>query len=176
VPSQPSLRPFDIAVALRLILVPEDRYEPLANALATSTSAVHRAVARLQQAGLCGAGSRTVNKESLLEFLTHGVRYTFPPIHGPERTGLPTVGAHPALQEALGEDAGPRLVWPAEGGAARGEALTPLFTGMTRVAQRDSRMHELLAIVDLLRVGNPAQREKASAHLHRKIMGDPSPN
>ena len=38
-PSQPSLRPFDVAVALRLLLVPEDRYEPLANALATSTSA-----------------------------------------------------------------------------------------------------------------------------------------
>ena len=55
VPSQPSLRPFDIAVALRLVLVPEDRYEPLALALATSTSAVHRSVARLQHAGICGA-------------------------------------------------------------------------------------------------------------------------
>ncbi|HEY0928532.1 MAG TPA: hypothetical protein VGE27_01330 [Gemmatimonas sp.] len=175
-PSQPSLRPFDIAVALRLVLVPEDRYEPLANALATSTSAVHRAVARLQQAGLCGMGTRTVNKEALREFLVHGVRYTFPPVHGPERTGLPTAGAHPALAESLGEQAGPRLVWPSEGGTARGESLTPLFTGMTRVAQRDSRMHELLATVDLLRVGSDEQREAAGALLVRQIMGDPSVN
>src|SRR5688572_28985415 len=90
VPSQPSLRPFDVAVALRLLLVPEDRYEPLAAALVTSTSAVHRSVARLQQSNLCLPSRRTVAKLPFREFLTHGVRYSFPPIVGPEREGMPT--------------------------------------------------------------------------------------
>ena len=171
-PSQPSLRPFDVAVALRLILIPEDRYEPLANALATSTSAVHRAVARLQHAGICGSGSRTVNKAALHEFLVHGLRYSFPPVHGPERAGLPTAGAHPAIVAALGENAGPQLVWPMEGGPSRAESLTPLFSGMTRVVQRNGRMHEMLATVDLLRVGTPEQRAAAGTLLTRQLAID----
>jgi hypothetical protein len=166
VPSQLSLRPFDVAVALRLTLVPEDRYEPLAMALATSTSAVHRAVARLQQAGLCLPGSRTVVHSALLEFLEHGVRFAFPAMHGQERVGMPTAGAHPELGNALQADDELRpLVWPMEGGAARGESLVPLFTGVTRVAARDARMHLLLALVDVLRAGSPGQRRAAMGYL-----------
>lgn len=168
-PSQPCLRPFDIAVALRLVLVPEDRYEPLAHALATSTSAVHQGVARLQHGGFCAAGSRTVNKEALHEFLVHGLRYVFPAVHGPERTGIPTAGAHPAVAEALGERASTVLVWPMEGATSRGQSLTPLFTGVTRVVQRDPRMHELLAAVDLLRVASSSDRAAASDYLRRRL-------
>jgi len=170
VPSQPSLRPFDIAVALRLVLVPEDRYEPLAIALATSTSAVHRAVARLQHAGICGPGSRTVIEPSLHEFLVHGARYAFPPVHGPERVGLPTAGAHPELAAIFaGDEAVRTLVWPMEGGSVRGEALVPLFNGLTKVAARDARLHKMLACVDGLRVGTPRQRGATADYLHHLI-------
>ena len=157
-PSQPSLRPFDIAVALRLVLVPEDRYEPLAGALATSTSAVHRSVARLQHAGICGPGSRTVREEALHEFLVHGVRYAFPPVHGPERLGLPTAGAHPEVAAAIGD-----------AGTVRGETLVPLFNGLTKVASKDARLHAMLACVDALRVGTPAQRTAAAQLLQRQL-------
>ncbi len=172
VPSQFLLRPFDIAVVLRLIAVPEDRYEPLAAALATSTSAVHRAVARLQCAGLCDRGTRTANNAAVLEFLVHGLRYAFPPVHGPERNGLPTAGAHPALIAALGVNAGPPLVWPMDGAAAHGKSLAPLFAGVTRVVQRDGRMHEMLAAIDLLRVGSGEQRVAASELLARYLTAD----
>lgn len=171
VPTQPSLRPFDVAVALRLLLVPEDRYEPLANALATSTSAAHRSVARLQHAGLCEPASRTVNRSACHEFLVHGVRYAFPPVHGPERIGMPTAGAHPELAELFGTDVAMKtLVWPMEGGAIRGEALVPLFNGVTKVAARDARLHHLLACVDVLRVGNSAQRQLAADVLQRRLF------
>jgi hypothetical protein len=170
VPSQPSLRPFDIAVALRLVLVPEDRYEPLAIALATSTSAVHRSVARLQHAGICGPGSRTVIEPALHEFLVHGARYAFPAIHGPERTGLPTAGAHPELAMIFGNDESVRtLVWPMEGGTVRGETLVPLFNGLTKVASRDARLHKMLACVDGIRVGTTRQRGAAADLLHHLI-------
>ena len=171
VPTQPSLRPFDVAVALRLLLVPEDRYEPLAKALATSTSAAHRAVARLQHAGLCAPASRTVNQSAYQEFLVHGVRYAFPPVHGPERLGMPTAGSHPELVALFGNDSAMKsLVWPMEGGVVRGEALVPLFNGVTKVAARDARLHHLLACVDVLRVGNRAQREVAADVLQQRLF------
>lgn len=168
-PSQPSLRPFDIAVALRLVLVPEDRYEPLSVALATSTSAVHRSVARLQHAGICGVGSRTVLETPLHEFLVYGARYAFPAVHGPERSGLPTAGAHPELVAAFGDEPVRALVWPMEGGAVRGEALVPLFNGLTKVASRDARLHKMLACVDAVRVGNARQRNVAGELLQQMI-------
>lgn len=169
-PSQPTLRPFDVAVALRLVLVPEDRYEPMAMALATSTSAVHRSVARLQHAGICGPGSRTVRADSLIEFLVHGVRYAFPAVHGPERQGLPTACAHPDVAGALGGEEQVRaLVWPMEGGSMRGESLVPLFNGVTKVAARDARLHQLLACVDVLRIGTAHQRSVAESLLRREM-------
>jgi hypothetical protein len=170
VPSQPSLRPFDVAVALRLSLVPEDRYEPLAQALATSTSAVHRSVARLQRAGICAPGSRTVSRDALQEFLVHGVRYAFPAVHGPERVGVPTAGSHPDLAGVFTEcEPLPTMVWPMDGGTARGETLVPLFKGVTKVAARDPRLHQMLACVDVLRVGSAGQRSTAAELLRRDL-------
>jgi hypothetical protein len=173
VPTQPSLRPFDVAVALRLLLAPEDRYEPLSTALATSTSAAHRSVARLQHAGLCEPSSRTVNPQACQEFLRYGVRYAFPPVYGPERLGLPTAGSHPDLSALFGDGlAMPSMVWPMEGGVVHGRALVPLFTGVTKVAIRDAHLHHLLACVDILRVGTSAQRAVAADYLaHRLFAG-----
>lgn len=170
VPSQLSLRPFDVAVALRLHLVPEDRYEPMAAALATSTSAVHRSVARLHHAGLCVPKRRTVQVEALHEFLVHGVRYAFPALHGPPREGLATAGAHPALQAVLGgaEPLRP-LVWPMAGGGARGDALVPLFAGVTKVASGDPQLHRLLACVDVLRTGSQLQRQRVADLLFAQL-------
>jgi hypothetical protein len=104
-----------------------------------------------------------------MEFLLHGLRYVFPAVHGPERTGIPTAGAHPEVAAALGADTARLLVWPMEGGTMRGESLVPLFNGLTKVALRDPRLHELLATVDLLRVGTPSQRTIAGALLARQL-------
>lgn len=171
-PSQPTLRPFDVAVALRLLLEPESRYEPLAEALVTSTSAVHRSVARLQLAGLCGPGSRTVVRDNLREFLLHGVRYAFPAVVGAERTGVATGAAHPAIADVLGSNGSSRaLVWSTESGSARGESIAPLFAGVPAVASRDPRMHELLALVDALRTTDGAARAPLVADVDARLNG-----
>ena len=176
VPSQPTLRPFDIAVALRLLLSPEDRYEPLADALVTSTSAVHRSVARLQLARLCRPASRTVSRAELHEFLLHGVRFAFPPVIGAERTGIPTAVAHPELSGLFPEGAESRpLVWGSDLGTTRGDSLAPLFSGVPAVASRDARLHELLAGVDLLRVGSERERRIVGEWFAERILGDAVP-
>jgi hypothetical protein len=171
VPSQPSLRPFDIAVALRLLLVPEERYEPLAEALVTSTSAVHRAVARLQLSGICKASTRTVARPAFREFLLHGVRYAFPAIHGPERSGMPTAWAHPDVAVLFTDGDLPRpLVWSSDRGNTRGESLVPLFSNLPAVAARDARMHELLALVDVLRAGSARERRIVGDALGERVL------
>ena len=170
-PSQPSLRPFDIAVALRLLLVPEERYEPLAEALVTSTSAVHRSVARLQLAGLCQPSSRTVARRALREFLLHGARYAFPAVHGPERTGLATAWTHPEVAELFSDGESPRgLVWPSDRGSVRGESLVPLFPNIPAVAARDARLHSLLAMVDAVRAGTSRESTVVGDALGRWIL------
>ena len=171
VPSQPSLRPFDIAVALRLLLVPEERYEPLAEALVTSTSAVHRSVARLQLAALCQPSSRTVARASLREFLLSGARYAFPAVHGPERTGLPTAWTHPEVAALFASGDLPRgLVWSSDRGTVRGESLVPLFPNIPAVAARDPRLHALLAMVDAVRAGTSRERDVVGDALGKWVL------
>ena len=144
----------------------------MAFTMATSTSAVHRAVARLQHAGICLPGKRTVHSPALMEFLVHGVRYAFPAVFGPERVGLPTAGTHPALLPLLPVGEPPRaFVWSMEGGSSRGESLVPLFNGQCKVAQRDATLHKLLAGVDLLRVGSPSHRMVAAQWLAAELTG-----
>lgn len=174
VPSQPTLRPFDVAVALRLLLEPEERYEPLADALATSTSAVHRGVARLQGAGLLRPASRTVARPALREFLLHGVRYAFPPVRGQEMSGVPTAWSVGPIADLLASESASDLaravVWPEESGAVRGEMLVPLFPGAARVAQRDARLHLLLAAVDAVRAGSSTVRRVVGDYLADRIL------
>ncbi len=173
-PSQLTLRPFDVAVALRLLLEPEDRYEPMADALATSTSAVHRGVARLQAAGLLRPGSRTVARSALREFLVHGVRYAFPPIRGQDTLGVPTAWSQHDVSALLsGEtvsDVARALVWPDESGTVRGDMLVPLFPAAARVALRDARLHELLAAVDAIRAGSTAVRRVVGEHVAQRVL------
>lgn len=170
-PSQPILRPFDIAVALRLLLVPEDRYEPLADALVTSTSAVHRSVARLGLAGICRPSSRTVNRDAFHEFLLHGVRFAFPPMIGPERTGVPTSVAHPQVQALLPDATEAQaLVWPSDLGKHQAASIAPLFSGVPAVAMRDPRLHELLAVVDVLRTGGARERTRVGEWLADGVL------
>jgi hypothetical protein len=149
--SQLCLRPFDLGVAVRLMLVPRDRYEPMARSLGTSTSAVHRSVARLTRAGLCHATVRTVDAEAFLEFARCGARYAFPPMRGSVTSGMPTAALHPDLVHLAG-GGDYMLVWPIPGGSALGTALVPLFRGLLDVARRDVAMYRLLAALDLLRV------------------------
>ncbi len=172
--SQLTLRPFDVAVALRLLLEPEDRYEPMADALATSTSAVHRGVARLQAATMLRPGSRTVARSALREFLVHGVRYAFPPIRGQETLGVPTAWSYPEVGALLaGEsvsDVSRTVVWPDASGTMRGDLLVPLFPAAARVALRDPRLHDLLAAVDAIRAGSTAVRRVVSEQLAQRIL------
>jgi hypothetical protein len=164
---QPVLRPGDIPVALCLAVRPVLGYEALAQTLGISTSSAHRAVGRLQQAGLLLPGQRLVNREALREFLVHGARYAFPAVRGPETRGVPTAWSAPALENVLPK--GPAVVWPSEHGSTRGEALVPLCETIPDASRRDPWLYEMLALVDALRIGQSRDRRIAAERLEQRL-------
>ena len=156
--SQLCLRPFDVGVAARLLLVPEDRYEPMARALVTSTSAVHRSVVRLMQAGICRAHTRAIAFDSFIDFVRSGVRYAYPPMKGSANTGVSTACSHPDLGH-LDPQSHYACVWASGSGTDRGVSLVPLFSGVPEVSKQDPRMHRILAAVDMIRICESKERD-----------------
>jgi hypothetical protein len=169
-PSQPVLSPGDIPFALRLVAHPGEPYESLARALSSSTSSAHRAVGRLEQAGILLPGERRANRGALQEFLIHGIRYAFPAVRGPETRGVPTAWSAPALEGAL--PGGPTVVWPSEHGTVRGESVTPLSARVPDFASRDPWLHETLALVDAIRLGQTRDRRIAAVLLEERLAGN----
>lgn len=165
--SQLCLRPFDVGAALRLLLVPEERYEPMSQALSTSTSAVHRAVGRLRQAGICKPGTRTIDVDAVTEFATCGVPYVFPAIRAGSSTGMLTAFSYDEWSAMA--HGGETLVWPSSHHASHGVGLVPLFPGAPQVAQMEPRMHRLLALVDAVRVADGELRDSARSQLERVL-------
>jgi hypothetical protein len=164
---QLSLKPGDLVVALKLVLCPGDRYESLAEALGMSLSVTHRAVRRLEQARLLILGKRNANRPGLLEFLVYGSPYAFPAHLGPQVRGVPTAGALADFQSELpGESS---AVWPHIKGELRGPSLRPLHAGVPEAALRDHRLHRMLALTDLLRIGQARERQIAKRLLETEL-------
>lgn len=162
-----TLRPLDIAVAIRLAQTPEATFEALGRDLLMSTSTAHGAVKRLEGAQLIIPGSRRVNRLALREFLEHGVRYAFPAIAGAQAQGVPTAHAGPPLAARIvGADP---VVWPAANGPVRGAAVEPLLARAAELPEHCPELYEVLTLVDALRVGRAREREQASAELEARL-------
>jgi Reverse transcriptase (RNA-dependent DNA polymerase) len=141
------MKPQDVIVALALVLHEEDSYAKLAKRVRLSGSETHAAVHRLRDARLVGA-DRTVHRTFFLDFLFHGLRYTFPVRPGGPALGLPT-GAGRFEDPALPKPEGDLWVWPSSRGTHRGLAVDPLHP--PDIESDD--LLRLLAAVDLLRMG-----------------------
>lgn len=164
---QPSLRPGDVAVALELANRPRQPLVPLARGLGISLGEAHNAVRRLRTARLVRPDERTVVVHALLDFLVSGVPYAFPGILGPEARGIPTAWSAPPLAEAF-SGADP-IVWPSAAGKLRGQSLTPLYPGAPGLSRSRPDVHEMLALVDAVRIGRARERTLAVAHLRKRL-------
>lgn len=166
---QLTLRPSDVAVALQLARTPGAHYKDLAQRLHLGVAEVHRGVRRLERARLAQAGERRVNRQALLEFLVHGVRYVFPAVLGPEVQGVPTAALGPALAEKL--PGGPTAVWPRAEGKTKGAGVVPLYGAAPDAALGDAQLHRALALVDVLRLGELRERRLAQGLLDEALSG-----
>jgi DNA-binding Lrp family transcriptional regulator len=164
---QQTLKPQDVAVALRLAESPDASYAALGSDLEMSSSTAHESVERLQLAGLLRPESRQVNRHSLMEFLEHGVRYTFPAKLGATVRGVPTAySAAPLAGEFVSFD---NVVWPNAKGSAIGQSLTPLYEKAPELVAKCPSTYELLTLVDAIRIGRVRERAAAVSKIKERL-------
>src|SRR5437899_1881687 len=106
----------DIAVLLKLTLRSGPRVlsKDLAKELFLSTAEISNSLRRCRESGLLYLSDleKRVNRPGLLEFLSHGLRYVFPPQKGGLVRGIPTAAAAKPLKEHFVDDREPPSVWP----------------------------------------------------------------
>jgi DNA-binding Lrp family transcriptional regulator len=159
----------DIVVLLKLLLDHRKRpYAQLSQELGISASEIHAAVRRGVEAGLIDPETRIPLRKPFEEYLLHGVRYAFPAKLGSAIRGIPTAYAAPPLSEKISSNDLPP-VWPDSNGTVRGFAVEPLYHRMATVVKSDSRLYELLALVDALRIGRARERSMAEEELKLRL-------
>lgn len=166
---QPSMSPIDILILLKIICQGSKPWfqQSMANELFISQSEISKSIQRSQYAGLIDPGSRKVMRQDLMDFLQYGIRYVFPQQPGPVVRGIPTAHSMSPLNQEIQSDE--FYVWPSATGKMRGHGITPLFPSVVKAVEHDTSLHELLALVDALRVGRVREKNLAAGILKDRI-------
>ena len=163
----------DVAILLKLAIQndPCVQSKTLAESLSISPSEVSKALKRCVNSGLLyvSGSEKRVNRSALMEFLTHGLKYAFPPERGSMVRGVPTAAAAEPLKSRFTEDREPPSVWPYAEGKVRGLALAPLYNGAAKAALQDPEFYSVLALCDAIRSGRTRERNLA-VELLRKVI------
>ena len=167
------LQGFDIVLAIRLIR-PASILAALAEELGVVPSQVHASLKRLAIAGLIRPGTRHSNRNSLREFIEHGIRYAFPVHVGRPARGIPTSHSAPLLAGHI--DSADAFVWPAAHapGSVQGLSIAPLYAKAPMLAEKSPETYQAVALLDAFRVGNARERSIASQVLAELIHGAPA--
>ena len=144
-------------------------YAVVARELGMSAAEFHAAVQRLGQAGLVAPKDRRIRQGAVREFLIHGLRYVFPVVMGGLTRGTPIPYAARPLHEFISFGNENISVWPDASGEKLGYGVEPLHPSATKVASRDRRFYDVLALIDALRQGRTRERQIAEDELLKKI-------
>lgn len=166
------MRPHDVVVLLKILISDRSdwQYRDLSASLYISISEIAESLNRSHIAGLIDESRRKVHRQSLMEFIRYGLHYVFPQLPGTMVSGLPTAHAHPFYQELLVSEV--RYVWPDENGEARGLSILPLYKNAVKAAKNDPLLYQLLASIDIIRVGRAREIGKALKILEQHILVD----
>ena len=167
---QQIISPQDIVVLLKIITYGKEPWYqvPLAEELFISQSEISKSLARSKFAGLLDPAGKQVLKLALMEFLQYGIRYVFPQRPGAIVRGIPTAHSAMPLKEVIQSDE--NYVWPSGKGNVRGHSIIPLYPSVVDAVRADSKLHELLALVDALRVGRAREKQLAIELLNERVM------
>jgi hypothetical protein len=165
------LKPQDIVVLLKIHSYGNHdwRYAELASNLSMSASEVHAALKRAQLAGLYEASSRQLRNQAILEFLIHGLKYVFHAQPGPLSRGIPTAHSAEPLKNLLITNPESTYVWADPSGTVKGQTIIPLYRSVPVAVKNDPELHELLSLVDAIRVGRVREQQLASQLLEQRF-------
>jgi hypothetical protein len=169
-----ALKSQDVLLALRLAVRPAPATQAeIADAIGICPANVNHGLVRLAASRLYNVHDRRVVRANLLEFLVSGLKYVFPAQLGLFGEGMPTAhSANPLarLIRATGSDDG--AVWPSiipNAPRARGHVVEPIHETAPQAAAKDPALHEMLALVDAVRVGRARERKLASDELEKRL-------
>ncbi len=164
------MRPQDVVILLKLALVGEEssRIKDLSSKLFISASEISESLNRSTIAGLILPDSRTVNKDLFLKFLEYGLQYVFPAQLGPVMKGIYTAHSESSLYLSFSSEE--KLVWADEMGKERGQTILPLYPTVIKAVRKDHLLYKLLALCDIIRIGDPSDKNKAVWYLRETFQ------
>lgn len=164
------MRPQDVIILLKLVIDGEEgsRIKDLSSKLFISGSEISESLNRSSIAGLLLPDSRTVNKDPFLKFLEHGLQYVFPAQLGPVMNGMFTAHSESSLYLSFSSEN--KLVWADELGKERGPSILPLYPTVVKAVKKDRILYRLLALCDIIRIGDPSDKNKAVWHLREAFQ------
>lgn len=168
------MRPHDIVVLLKIAAKGKQQWfmKDLSSELNISASEISESINRSVIAGLLAPDKKNVMKLSLLDFLEFGLRYVYPEQPGALVRGIPTAHSAAPLKDIIVSKE--NYVWPSGKGTMRGQAISPLYPSVVDAVQKDDQLHELLALVDAIRVGRAREKEMAVKMLKDRILNKDS--
>jgi len=104
-------------------------------------------------------------------FVIFGASYAYPPVHREITIGFPTAHGLPLLKDKFLSSDEPPPVWPHPKGVSRGPGLLPLYENLPLAARDEADLYEILALFDVLRIGQARERKLAKKCL-RNAYGD----
>jgi hypothetical protein len=167
-----NLKPQDVLLPLKLLAdkTPPQTTVALAQSLDLSVGETHNALKRGLEAGLLSFDGRYAPvRRALEEFLLHGLKYVFVAERGELTRGIPTAHAAAPLNELILDNGEPPPVWSDPQGTVRGYALSPLYPSVTSIARKDAAMHEWLALIDAVRIGQARERRLAQQIIRERL-------
>lgn len=168
--SNVQMKPQDLVLLLKIVSMNNEGWnqKPVAKALGMSQSEISESVKRSKFSGLLDPKGKKVMKVALMEFLQYGLRFVFPQKPGAVVRGVPTSHSASPLKEEI--QSKEHYVWPYVKGKLRGHGIIPLYPSVPESVLQDPIFHELLALVDALRVGRSRERALAIKELQIRLQ------
>lgn len=168
------MRPQDVSILLKIMAIGDQPWQlvGLSHALHISISEISESLNRSQLASLIDYNKKKINRHSLMEFLEHGVRYVFPQQPGTLARGIPTAHSHPVMKNIFISEM--NYVWPDVKGEVMGLMIEPFYPKQVEAIKQDSIFYELLALVDVIRVGRVREVKYAVTELKKYILHESS--
>jgi hypothetical protein len=161
------MRPLDVVVLMKLLSFKNQHQswlnKDIAKSLSISASEVSESLNRSAVARLVDDTKQKVRSRNTAEFLQHGLKYVFPQQPGALQRGMPTAHSAPMFGDQF--IASEKLVWPDADGIAFGHGIEPLYSTVPQSCRDDKMLWELLALVEMLRVGKTREVKFATERL-----------
>ncbi len=168
------LKPIDLLVGLKILTSKQDWTQMgIAAELCLSSSQVNAAIKQLIEGNLFTVrqGKAYPVYAALKEFILFGVPYCFPVKPAELTVGMPTAYAAEPLKHIIAVGNDPIPVWPYAQGKSRGVALEPLHKNVPKALSQypDPDLHEILVLLDALRIGRAREKSIAQNLLIEKL-------